>query len=581
MRVLGISAFHRDSAAAVCVDGELIAAAQEERFSRVRADSGLPRRAARWCLERAGLRSTDLDAVVFYEKPLRKFERTLAVQLQGFPRSARSFSRGLFVWLGDRLWLRTQLAEEFGVEPAQVQFVEHARSHAALAFYSSPFPRAAVLVVDDLGEWASTTLARGEGAALATLAELHHPHSLGLWFSAYTQFLGFEPGHDEERVEVLAHLGVPRWEREVSDSAPALPGGAFEVDTRLFRFAHDAERLFDPALEQCFGPARQPGGALRADADADADAGAGASRDADLAASVQRVLEERVLVLARELHARTGLDALCLGGEVFRNRTLVARLAQDGPFRELYAPTALGEAGAAAGAALEYSQSHGVPRRPQKPCLALGESLDPAAAMEAAGVRGTALGGSAAAPRRLAELLRAGRTLAWARGAVELGRESVGARLILCAASNAGACERLLGALARADGLQLVRVLVREEDADVWFDLPRGARALARHALCTARASAALRAAAPSALLPDGVAWPQLVVREWDRELHALLGELGRDGQAPLALAASLQLRGQPIASSSVDVLDAFARSTLDALALDDVLIQADVVPSA
>jgi carbamoyltransferase len=572
MRVLGLSAFHRDSAAAVCVDGELLAAAQEERFSRVRADSGLPRRAARWCLERAGLRSTDLEAVVFYERPLRKFERTLAVQLQGFPRSARSFSRGLFLWLGDRLWLRTQLAEEFGVEPAKVQFVEHARSHAALAFYSSPFPRAAVLVVDDLGEWASTTLARGENGTLATLAELHHPHSLGLWFSAYTQFLGFEPGHDEEQVEALAHRGAPRWEREVADTVPALVGGAFEVDTRLFRFAHDAERLFDPALEQRFGPARQAGGVLRESA--------GDSRNADLAASVQRVLEERVLALARELHARTGLDALCLGGEVLRNRTLVARLAQDGPFRELYAPTALGEAGAAAGAALEHSQSRGVARRAQRPCLALGESPDPAA-WENAGSRGTALGGSDAAPRRLAERLRAGHALAWVRGRVELGRESLGARLVLCAASNAGARERLLGALGRADGLALVRVLAREEEAELWFDLPRGARELARHALCTARASAALRAAAPSAVLADGVVWPQLVVREWDRALHALLGELGRDGQAPLALAASLQLRGQPIASSSADVLDAFARSTLDALALDDLLIEAEVVPSA
>lgn len=568
MRVLGISAFHRDSAAAVCVDGELLASAQEERFSRVRADSSLPRRAARACLERAGLRSTELDAVVFYEKPLRKFERTLAVQLQAFPRSARSFSRGLFVWLGDRLWLRTQLAEEFGVEPAKVHFVEHARSHAALAFYSSPFSRAAVLVVDDLGEWASTTLARGEGAALETLVELHHPHSLGLWFSAYTQFLGFEPGLDEERVEALAHLGAPRWEREVADTAPALAGGAFEVDTRLFRFAHDAERLFDRALEQRFGPARQAGSALRAEG---ADA-----RDADLAASVQRVLEERVLALARELHTRTGLDALCLGGEVFRNRTLVARLAHDGPFRELFAPTALGEAGAAAGAALEHSHSLGVARRPQRPCLALGESIDAAGAVEVAGAGGLELGGSDAAPRRLADFLLSGRTLAWVRGALELGPESLGARLILCAASHADSRERILGALGRADELQTVRVLAREEDADVWFELSRGARELARHAACTARATSALRAAAPSALLPDGVVWPQLVVREWDPALHALLGELGRDGHAALALAASLQLRGQPIASSAADVADVFARSTLDALALEDRLLEAD-----
>lgn len=566
MRVLGISAFHRDSAAALCVDGELVAAMQEERFTGVRADGSLPRRAARFCLERAGLGAADLDAVVFYEKPLRKFERTLAVHLQAFPRSSRSFARGLFLWLGDRLWLRARLADEFGIAPAKVQFVEHARSHAALAFGSSPFLRAAVLVVDDLGEWASTTLARGDGTKLESLAELHHPHSLGLWFSAFTQFLGFEPGLDEERVEFLAHFGVPRFEREVASTLRALEGGAFEVDLRRFRFAHDAQRLFGPALEELFGPARPAGAPLRV--------GDGDPRDADLAASVQRVLEERGLALARELHERTGLEAVCLGGEVLRNRTLVARLAAEGPFRELFASPALGEAGAAAGAALEYSLSHGAPRREQPPLLALGERPDPQA-VEGLETLARALGGTEAASRQLADLLRAGRTVARVQGPLELGPESLGSRLVLGSVSGADARERLLSSLQRLDAHQPVRVLARDDEAHIWFDLPACGLELARRGACMALASERLRQVAPSALLPGGVVWPQLVVAEWDPLLHALLGELGRDGHAPLALAASLHLRGQPVVRSSNEAFEAFRRSKLEALALEDWLFEA------
>lgn len=564
MRVLGLSAFHRDSAAAVCVDGELVAAAQEERYSGLRAESGLPRRSARACLERAGLQTAELDALVFFEKPLRKFERVLAAQLQAFPHSSRSFARGLFTWLGDRLWLRTRLAEEFAVPPAKVQFVEHARAHAALAFHASPFERAAVLVVDDLGEWASTTLARGDGAALECLAQTHHPHSLGLWFSAYTQFLGFEPGLDEERVEVLSHSGAPRFEREVGATAPALADGAFEVDLQRFRFGHDAERLFDASLEQLFGPARQPGAPLRATRDD--------ARDADLAASVQRVLEERVLALARELQRRTQLDVACLAGEVLRNRTLLARLAAEGPFRELFAPPALGEAGAAAGAALEYSVAHGATRREQHPSLALGEALD-VAALD--GVESAATRIEGAAPREVAQQLLAGRVLAWVRGAPELGPESLGARLILACASPVDARERLLACVQRADPLQAVRVLARDEDADEWFELPAAARSLARNAACTAKASARLRELAPSALLPSGAVWPQLVVRARDPELHALLGELGRNGRAALALCASFQLRGQPLVRSAAGALEAFRRSSLDALLVEDRLFEA------
>jgi carbamoyltransferase len=571
MRVLGLAAFQRDSSAALCVDGELVAAAQEERFSRKLADHGLPRRAARECLRRAGLEFRDLDALVFFEKPLRKFERTLAAQLHAFPRSARTFSDGLFLWLGDRLWIRARLAEEFGVEPRRVQFVEHARAHAALAFHSSGCDEAAVLVVDDFGEWATTTLARGRGTQLETLAELHFPHSLGLWYSAFTQFLGLEPGLDEARLEALARWGEPRFEREVAATVPELGGGAYRIDERCFRFAFDGERLFERELERrlapVYGPPRAAGSALRIARGAGKLDGDGDGRDADLAASVQRVLEARVLALARELHARTGCATVCLGGEVFRNRSLVARLAADGPFEHVTASPAVGEAGAAAGAALEYSRqssrAEGAPRRASAASFALGAPLDEELDD---GDGALNLESDEHAVAALAEALRAGRTAAWVRGPLELGHASVSQRLILAAAAGSTAREDLLGALQRAEPCAPVRVLVPSECASEWIHLAPAAWQPAHVGACTSMASDALRAFAPSCVAPDGAVWAQLVARESDAPLHALLLRLGAAVGAPLALAADFHLRGQPLVRTAAEALDAYRRSSLDVL---------------
>jgi len=557
MRVLGLSAFHRDSAAGLCVDGRLVASAQEERFTGKRVDSSFPRRSARACLDLAGVPASELDALVFYEKPLRKFERTLVAQLSAFPKSAGAFSRGLFLWLGDRLWLRTRIAEEFAVAPEKVQFVEHARSHAAYSYFSSPYEEAAILVIDDMGEWATTSFAYGKGARLELLSELPFPHSLGLWCSAYAQFLGFEPGLDEERIEALAHYGQPRFDGDVASTLPALAGGGYAIDTDAFRFAWDAEKLFDGVLTKRFGAPRMPGSPLDLN---------GGSRDADLAASVQGVLEARVLELARALHERTKCDALCLAGEVARNRSLVARLAKDGPFRELHAPPALGEAGAAAGAALAFVHAQGDGRRNVgRVSVALGERVDVRAEEGA-----ESLGGADVVRAKLVELLSERRTVAWVRGALELGPESLGNRLILADARGDDARERLLGALQRFERYMPARVLVTAERVDDFFVLPAAAKCAARDGSLNAIARDAAKSAAPSALAPDGAVWLQVVDRERDAELHALLEALAKRSGAPLALAASFHLRGRPIVRTEADAVEAFRRSSLDALVVED-----------
>src|SRR5262245_21210761 len=321
MRVLGISAFQRRSAAALVVDGRAVAAAREESFTRLALDPAFPVRAIRWSLARAGLAGRDLDAAVFYEKPLKRFARVLVRAVEDFPRAPPAFVRTAFVWLGDRLWLRTRIAEELGLAPERVLFVEHARAHMAAAFHASSLERAALLHLDDTGEWGTTALGRGEGRGIELLAEVQHPHSLGGLASALTQFLGLAPGEDEHKLEALAAHGRPL---QLSALARICPerDGFFELDPACFRLDDGAPRLYAPLLEELLGPARAPGRPLRWQAPD--------ASDADLAASVQALLEERALALAAELHRRTRLESVCVSGLLASNRRLLARLVAQG-----------------------------------------------------------------------------------------------------------------------------------------------------------------------------------------------------------------------------------------------------------
>lgn len=553
MRILGISAFHRDAAAALLVDGLPVAAAQEERYTRKRVDSAFPKRAARFCLDRAGLSSSDLDAVVFYEKPLRKFERTLATQLQAFPRSSKSFSRGMFLWLGDRLWLKTRIAEDLAVDVGKVMFVEHQRAHAASAFFASPFEEAAVLTLDDMGEWATTTLAHGRGSAIEVLSEAHFPHSLGLWYSAFVQLVGFEPGIDEEKLEALAHWGTPRFEREVGETLPAQTEGAFAVDMQHFRFNFDGERLFEASLAEKLAYARAPGSPVRFNG---AD-----TRDADLAASVQRVLESRVLALAQELRKRVDVDALCVAGEVARNRSLIARLVADGPFSRVFVPPAAGEAGAALGAALEFHcASAGGPRAFRQEHCAFGERIEDLAEDGA-----RSLGSVDAARALLVERLAAGKVVGWARDALEFGSLSLGRRVILADARPADARERLLSSVQQHEAFVPCRVAVLASRARDYFALPSGCEHALRFGHLIVRAKDAARSRIPGALMHDGTAWVQLIDAS-DEPFERLLADFERASGVPLLLITNLNLRGVPLARSEADCVEVFRRSALDAL---------------
>lgn len=553
MRILGISAFHRDAAAAVLVDGKPVAAAQEGRFTRLSLDPAFPTRAIRSCLFQAGVQARELDRVVFYEKPLRKFERVLALHMRSFPKSSKSFAKSLFLWLGDRLWLKTRIAQELEIPSDRIMFCEHQRSLAANAFFTSPFEEATLLTVDDAGEWATTALGHGRGSDLQLSAEVLFPHSLGLLASTITQFLGFVPGEDEGLVETLATYGTPRF-AEALGQLVAEQDGLFSIDQRPFRLTFDTEWLFGEELEELLGPPRHSGDPLRLSGDD--------RRDADVAASLQQVLEQRVLALALEAHRRAPHRALCFGGEVAANRRLNSFLRAQGPFEEIHVPGAPGKAGGALGAALWLHHCiEGGAARKGAVQVDLGEAIEDRAEPGA-----RVLGENGAVQDELARRLADGARVAWVRGRMDFGPRSLGRRSVLADPRPENAKRDLLSALQLSESFLECRLAVPAERAAEFFELPEGCDSALRAGHLVVPAQPALREHAPGVPAPDGTVWPQLVDADRDPEFHALLCRHGETSGAPLLLHTTFELRGSPMVRNEAEAVDAWRRSGLECL---------------
>ena len=560
MRVLGISAYHQDSAAALVIDGRPVAAAQEGLFTKTPLDASLPLRAARSCLSRAGLNGPDLDRVVFYEKPLRRFERTLATALRAFPGGGRGFAREASRWLGDRLWLKGRLADELGVDPKKIQFVEHLASHAACAFYLSPIQRAAVLVADDVGEWATTAIFKAGGTGLELVGEAHLPHSLGLVVSAFVQFLGFDPGKDDEYLGDLAGHGTPRFADAVRELVGADEDASPAIARGHFNFGEGVRQLWTEEMARRFGPARVPGSPLRLGGDD--------ARDADLAASLQQVLEERIVALAQKALERTGEEDLCFAGVLARNRGVNTALLERSGARSLFVPPEPADAGGALGAALYVHHAEASAERNGAPAaLFLGETPGSVSEEEPAA--------SGQKPEALLPALLEGRPVGWVRGSLEFAPESLFHRCVLIDPRAESARENLLGALQRTEPFLACRAAVPAERLGEFVELPAGGAGLARLAQLQLPVHEALRAAAPAAVLPDGTARIQAVSRDEDPELHKLLELFGAERGAPVLLLETLRLRGAVVPRSDHEAIDAFGRSQLAALLVDDRLFSA------
>ncbi len=356
MKILGISAHYHDSAAALVVDGIPVCAVQEERLSRRKSDASFPMLAVEACLDHAGLSPEDLDAVVFYERPMRKFERILTCALRAFPHSWRAFPKAMQNSLGEKVWVRGIISSQLGVPANKILFTEHHQSHAAAAFLPMPTQRAAILTTDGVGEW--TTLAVGHGerhpggkTEINLLREIKFPHSLGMLYSTFTAYLGFAVNEDEYKVMGLAGYGRPTQVDKVWQVIHRTPDGAFALDLDYFEFHTTTTRSYSQKFIDLFGPPRNTYEPI----DLDTPEG---RRFADCAASVQQVLEEILVDIAKALRQETGLTDLCLGGGVALNCRANARILAESGFERVFVPPAPGDAGCALGAALYADRIH-------------------------------------------------------------------------------------------------------------------------------------------------------------------------------------------------------------------------------
>src|SRR5213594_3393773 len=375
MHILGISCYFHDSAAAVLSDGVLVAAAEEERFTRKKHDYEFPQHAIDFCLRQAGITSAGVDYVVFFEKPFVKFERLLISSLATFPRSHKVFREAMITWLGDKLWIRHLIQKRLGIAADRILFSEHHLSHAASAFFCSPFYQAAILTVDGVGEWTTASLGVGKGTDIKLHKEIRFPHSLGLLYSAFTAFLGFEVNEGEYKVMGMAPFGIPRYVDKVHKLIRIGKDGSFELDMDYFCFHYSTDKTFNGKFESLFGPPRDPKAHFFTHGSGYPsyfgekpgnfeELGKQNQYYADVAASIQAVIEEAMLQMAQNAYKETGLKRLCMAGGVALNSVANGRILRETQFEELYVQPVAGDGGGAIGAALYgYHAALGKPRQ--------------------------------------------------------------------------------------------------------------------------------------------------------------------------------------------------------------------------
>lgn len=566
--ILGISGLYHDAAAALVVDGVVIAAIQEERLSRIKNDPSLPRRAVAACLRAGDLVADQLDTVIFYENPFRKLERVLGWLLRSYPASARHFSRALAGQLGQKLWVLDQVAELVGVDRSRVRGASHHLSHAASAFLVSPYADAAILTVDGVGEETTTAIHRGSGSRIEHLLSLPYPHSLGLLYAALTAYLGFEVNEGEHKVMGLAALGRPRYRDLFERLIKLHSDGSFELSGRYFAYEAGGELGFSPALERLLGPRRRPFTPWALDS---------SERDqhyADVAATLQSVTEEALLGLARRAQRETGLDALCLAGGVALNAVANRRLAREAGFARVFVQPAAGDAGGALGAALLGAVEAGDTRPAALTSAALGEPISVADAVALAshlGLRGERVAEPA---RRVAELLLQDGIVGVCSGRFEWGPRALGQRSLLALPGRAATRERLNRVVKQREPFRpFAPAVLGARAAEYFSDAPSDLTAFMT-GVCQVKpeAQASLRAVTHV----DGTARVQTLAPGVAPLLTGVLTELERETGVPIALNTSLNGPGEPIVAHATDALAFLCAhgAELDGLLIEDYLFR-------
>jgi len=598
MNILGISAFYHDSAAALVCDGQIVAAAQEERFTRLKHDAAFPHQATDFCLKQSGILPAQLDYIVYYEKPFLKFERLLENYLAFAPRGFNSFRIAIPVWLREKLFLKDLFCKNLKKHDPDVDwyskllFSEHHMSHAASAFFPSPFEEAAVLTMDGVGEWTTTSLAVGRGNHLEILKEIHFPHSLGLLYSAFTYYAGFKVNSGEYKLMGLAPYGEPSYADLITQHLVDIkPDGSFRLDMSYFDYCTGltmTNRKFDRLFG---GPPRKPEAELT-------------QRDMDIAASIQQVTEEIVLKLARSIALETGMKNLCLAGGVALNCVANGKVLRDGSFENIWIQPASGDAGGALGAALAAYHLHaGKPRSaaPNGSDGMQGTYLGPAfdqgqieRRLQALGANYTVLSETELVDvcvDRLAE----GKALGWFQGRMEFGPRALGARSILGDARSVQMQSVLNLKVKYRESFRPFAPSIRREDLSEWFELQCDSPYMLLVADVVEKRRIRLndqqrglfgidllnipRSDIPAVTHIDYSARIQTVHDSTNPRYHALLSAFKDRTGCPVLVNTSFNVRGEPIVCTPEDAYRCFMRTELDCLVIGNAILYKENQP--
>lgn len=572
MNVLGLSFHYHDSAAALIKDGVLVAAAAEERFSRKKHDSGFPELAIQFCLATGGIALHDVDHVVFYEKPFVKFERMLLTAMATFPKSAAVFRESMQRWISDKLWVKSMMARRLKLPRSKLLFADHHVSHAASSFFTSPFEEAAILTVDGAGEWTTSTMAIGRGNKIEVIKEMRFPHSVGLLYSAFTAYCGFEINEGEYKLMGMHPYGEPRYVDRIHELLHVGEDGSLWHDMDYFQYHHSTNDTLTERFEEHFGrPRRDP--KLQDE-----------SLDpfyCDMAASIQRVTEEILLKMIRHLKEVTGLDNLCLAGGVALNSVANYKLMRDGPFADVYIHPAPGDDGCAAGAAYwAYNHILEQPRGPALEHAYLGSDYTDAAIedfLEKYDIAYRKIDDDEELYDFVARTLADGHVCGWMRGRFEWGPRALGSRSIIADPRRMEMKEKLNSKIKFRESFRPFAPSVTEERANEFFEIPEPHRHWpARFMLYVAPVREEKRADLPAITHEDGSGRLQTVYRRTNPAYHRVIERFGELTGVPVIMNTSFNLKGEPIVESPAHAFNTFSLSGMDYLFMNNFVVEAD-----
>lgn len=593
MYILGISAFYHDSAAALLKDGQLVAASMEERFSRKKHDNRMPIQAIIFCLKQAGITAADLDYVVYYEKPIQKFERIIQTALNNFPNSAIVWREAMLKWMGDKLWVKNKLINALGVDAKKILFCDHHMSHAASAFFASPFKEAAVLTCDGVGEWTSTTLGtaksywNGETGTndINLFSEQRFPHSLGLLYSVFTAWLGFHVNNGEYKVMGMSPYGTPRYMDKMEKIFHLNPNdGSFRLNMDYFSFANSIDSSYNQKFVDLWGAPRPEESdffTMETNPERSGEKAAMALNQhyADVSATIQQATEDALIAICNHLHKTTGLDKLVMAGGVALNTKANWRLLNETPFKEIYIQPASGDDGGALGAALwAWHVVLNKPREWVMPHAYWGKSYDEGEIIQTLDENGIKYESFESNPDKLldlvAEELTKSKVVGWMQGRFEWGPRALGARSIIADPRTEAMKEVVNTKIKFREPFRPFAPVVLRDRALEYFDYPDVQEHEAPRYMLMVAPIREEKQHEIQAVSHKGTGRLQSIERETNPRYYGVVERFGQLTGVPIALNTSFNLRGEPIVNTPANALNTFVNSDIDLLVMETILVR-------